>query len=178
MTPAVERSQQRLLSAHVPPRPLAASVAIWCSGAAAVAHVAVVPEHFREWPAAGAFFVVLAAAQGWLAFALVRTRIAVPVLISAVVGTVGVVSMYVVSRTAGLPFGSHHGGEIHHPGAAVVAEVVEGVGAVDLAALIAELVLVVALVAMLPRQLIGRTTNALLAVGLTFWILSTAGLLG
>ena len=169
--------QQELLpQPPCPPRP--SRVAIWASGAAALAHAAVASAHFGEW-ASGSFFVVIAAAQGWLAFALARNRPSVPVLISAVVVNVAVISLYVVSRTAGLPVGPHHDGRNHHhPGEVVAAEAVESVGSLDLATLVAELVLVVALIDMMPRHLIGKTTSALMVAGTAFWALSAAGLLG
>jgi hypothetical protein len=180
MMSTVDHGRRRRPGAwDVPDRPLVSSVAIWTSGGAALAHAAVAPEHFEEWPAAGAFFVVLAVLQASFALAVARSRTTVPVLSTAVVGNVAVITLYVVSRTAGLPFGPEHVAHAHHhPGAAVVASAVEGVGALDLATLIAELAVVVAAVAMLPKRAVGRTTNALMVTGVALWVLAGTGVLG
>ena len=96
---------------------------------AAVIHAAVVPEHWEEWPLAGAFFVVLALAEAGCALAVARpqSRIA---LAAAVVLSVGPLLVWTVSRTAGLPVGPEAGTP-------------EGIGMADAAASSLELVTLV-----------------------------------
>ena len=77
---------------------------------AAVIHVAVIPEHFEEWFAAGVFFIVLAAAEA-LGGAVMLSRVGdVPptrwILAALTVGTIG---LWIASRTVGLPFGPDPG---------------------------------------------------------------------
>jgi hypothetical protein len=76
-------------------------------GGAAV-HAAVVREHLEHWPAAGLFFVLLAGAGLVAGMALLR-RIDRPRLLAALALTVGPLLVWLVSRTAGLPFGPEAG---------------------------------------------------------------------
>ncbi|XAS67853.1 hypothetical protein V3C33_00455 [Micrococcaceae bacterium Sec5.7] len=72
-------------------------------GSAAV-HAAVVPEHLSEWGAAGAFFLVLAAAQLALGLLLlIRPRPGLLLAIAAV--SIVPLALWLYSRTVGLPFG-------------------------------------------------------------------------
>ena len=72
----------------------------------AVLHAAVVPEHQREWPAAGAFFMVLAAAQLWLAVGvLLSARLQPTALLAAAALCAGPLAVWSYSRTLGMPFG-------------------------------------------------------------------------
>src|SRR3954452_25489313 len=74
--------------------------------AAAWVHLAYMGSHFREWWAYGAFFA--AAAAGQAAFAvLVLVRPAVPMLLGGIALNAGIVGMYVLSRTQGVPLGPH-----------------------------------------------------------------------
>jgi hypothetical protein len=76
--------------------------------AAAAVHAAVVPEHLHEWTAAGAFFVLLTAAE--LAVAMqVLGRPRRSVLLAAAVVSAGPVLVWLCSRTLGLPFGPEPG---------------------------------------------------------------------
>lgn len=101
-------------------------------GAAAI-HVAVTPQHFDEWFAAGVFFVALAAAEA-LGAAVMLSRIgelpAVRLVLAAL--TAGTIALWVVSRTAGLPFGPDPG-------------MPEAVGALDVASTGLEVLTLVAL---------------------------------
>ena len=72
-------------------------------GSAAI-HVAVVPEHLREWSAAGFFFVVLAIAQLALGL-LVIVRLDRLVLGAVVAVSVVPLVLWLVSRTVGMPIG-------------------------------------------------------------------------
>lgn len=75
-------------------------------GAAAI-HAAVLPEHFNEWPAAGAFFVGLAAAELTVATLVVR-EVRSSLHLAAVV-SVAPLMLWLYSRTAGIPFGPEAG---------------------------------------------------------------------
>ena len=99
---------------------------------AALAHVWAMPEHFEEWWGYGGFFLVVALVQGLYGLGLLR-RPARAFLLFGAVGNFGVVSLYIVTRTVGVPFFGPHAGEI------------EGAGALGQAATAAELALVVAL---------------------------------
>ena len=72
--------------------------------ATAVIHLAVVPEHNREWPAAAAFFVALAAAEIVLAVTVLLSDRRGLLVAGATVSVASGV-LWVVSRTIGLPFG-------------------------------------------------------------------------
>jgi hypothetical protein len=76
--------------------------------AAAAIHFAVVSEHWDEWRLAGLFFGVLAWVQVIWAVAVLQTRSRL-VLVLGILGQLGVVVLWVVSRTSGLPFGPQAG---------------------------------------------------------------------
>jgi hypothetical protein len=76
-------------------------------GGAAV-HAAVVREHLGHWPAAGLFFVVLSMIGLVVGLALLR-RVDRLRLIAALALAVGPLMVWLVSRTAGLPFGPEAG---------------------------------------------------------------------
>ena len=82
----------------------AARLAALCLLGAEAVHTAVLPAHARTWAAAGVFFAVIAIAEGVLAAAL----LVVPGQRIAWVGigvSVLTVLVWLVSRTAGMPFG-------------------------------------------------------------------------
>jgi hypothetical protein len=110
-----------------PPRGPLAVVAVSCVLAGAV-HASVGPEHFREGVRFGVFFVVLCAMQFALAVAVLRRPSRHLVTLTALLSG-GVVLLWLVTRTAGLPFG--------------LAEV-EPVGFADSLASVAELVTIAA----------------------------------
>src|SRR3954452_7782353 len=136
---------------------------------AASVHLYVAPEHLREWWLYGAFFLSVAAAQAALAVLLLRGS-GLLVALGGIWGNVAVIGIYVASRTTGLPLappGGHHG---HHGVVGGLGSVVpfipgapnpniEAVGSLDLAALGAELIVVVALVTLLPTAVRRVTTN-------------------
>lgn len=150
-------------------------------GAALVAagiHAYVAPEHLREWWLYGVFFVGVTAVQLALAWLLARGP-SVTVLLAGIWGTAGLIGIYVVSRTTGLPFTPPHShghvlvagdftnGVPHLPtgrGAHV-----EAIGAIDLAALGVELLLVFVLVGLLPVAVRRLTTNVMMAVAVAAW---------
>src|SRR3954447_7668305 len=70
-------------------------------------HLAVVPEHLDEAPLLGGFFLVVGVGQ--LALAVTLQWTTRPwLVVSAIVGHVGLLVLYVVSRTADLPFVPAH----------------------------------------------------------------------
>ena len=99
---------------------------------AALIHVWVMPEHFDEWWGYGAFFLVVAAGQGLYGVVLLRWPRR-SLLLLGIVFNLGIVALYLVTRTTGIPFLGPHAGEV------------EAVGAVDLLATMTELALVMPL---------------------------------
>lgn len=100
--------------------------------AAALIHLRVTPEHFEEWWGYGAFFLGTAVFQGAYGPALLRWPW--PSLFSlGIAANLGVVVLWLVTRTAGIPFFGPDAGEV------------EAVGALDPAATTAELVLILVL---------------------------------
>ncbi|MGO4258635.1 hypothetical protein [Marmoricola sp. RAF53] len=156
-----------------------------CAAVAGGIHLWVVPEHYQEAWVLGTFFVLVGAGQLVLA-AVLRWVTATWFLVTALLANLGLIALYVVSRTAELPFvpPHTHGGE-HlpvfggvgngtpvYPGARI-----EGVGPLDMLCLDAELGLVIALTAMLPSPLRGRLCTGMLALGLTALVARATGLL-
>jgi hypothetical protein len=76
--------------------------------AAAVIHFAVTPEHFEEYVLFGVFFVVLAAFQ-LLWGVVMPQRPSRGVLWGGLLVNLGVIAIWVVSRTSGLPIGPEAG---------------------------------------------------------------------
>ena len=167
-----------------------ALVATWVgAGAAMVAaavHLYITPEHLREWWLYGGFFLAVTVAQALLAVLLLRGA-GVGVVLLGIWGTVGLIAIYVISRTAGLPItppGGGHGIHSHAPGAlgsgvpilpGSLPPGVEPVAALDLVALGAELLLLGVLVGMLPSALRRLTINLMLVAGVVGW--GVAGIL-
>jgi hypothetical protein len=74
---------------------------------AGVIHLAVAPAHLREWVPFGVFFVVLGGAQlAWAA--LVWTRPRRSLLVAGAIANAGVVALWLLSRSAGIPIGPEH----------------------------------------------------------------------
>jgi hypothetical protein len=125
---------------------------------AGLAHLVVAPDHLAVWWPAGAFFVVVGLLQ--LAYCITAIRRPAPIVIgTTLVVNVGVLLVYVASRSVGVAIGppSH---EPHN---------LEAVGPFDLSVAIAE-VGVVALVAVgLDRRARAAALNSLLVVGLVLW---------
>src|SRR5215208_4734004 len=117
---------------------------------AAAIHAWAIPGHFEEWWGYGTFFLIAAAAQACYGLALLRWP-GRSLLLLGVVGNLSIVSLWAVTRTAGLPFFGPHAGEV------------ERVGVVDLSATVAELALVTVLLAALLRST--RHPKALLPAG-------------
>ena len=160
-------------------RSLTDDVAIVCFAFAALAHFVAAPGHYTWWPAAGVFFMALGVAQSACAVLLLRgTRLPWFVL-AAIWGTVGVILIYVASRTVGLPMSPpvpFHGAR-WVPGRSIVPDGAKYVGPLDVFTLVAELVVVVALISRLPNRLKLRTVNQLMWLGLGLWGAAIVGLL-
>jgi len=100
------------------------------SWVAALIHAVVVPEHWQEYRPYAVCFTALAAAQAGWSIAVFRGP--TPTLLRAgAVLSAGVVAVWVLSRTVGLPLGPEPG----RP---------EAVGVIDVAATLAELAIVAA----------------------------------
>ncbi|CAN5154325.1 hypothetical protein BH20ACT24_BH20ACT24_03840 [soil metagenome] len=82
--------------------------AVGCLLGAAVIHASQVRTHFSEWRTAGYVFVLIAALEALLAFALALT-LSHRVVQVAVGLSVGTVFLWTISRTVGIPWGPHSG---------------------------------------------------------------------
>jgi hypothetical protein len=102
----------------------------WLLFGAAAIHFVMAPSHIGQSSVEGSGFVVAGWAQVGLAVAVLVWPRRRGLLLAAVLLSVGLIGAWIVSRTAGLPFGAHEG----HPetvgfvdGAAVVLEVLAAV---------------------------------------------------
>ena len=112
---------------------------------AGLIHAWAMPEHYKEWWGYGAFFLVVAIAQVFLSDALLyrpRGRL----FLAGVVGNLAVITLYVVTRTGGIPFFGPHAGEV------------EGMGVIDLVSIVVELALVITLVVLLRIRRVTSST--------------------
>jgi hypothetical protein len=95
---------------------------------AALIHYAVVPEHLSEWWSYGVFFSAIGAFQLiWAVLAYTGNER--PLLLSGLAVNLGVLALWAVTRTAGLPFGPEAGEA-------------EAVGALDVLSGVAELAVI------------------------------------
>ncbi len=131
--------------------------------AADLIHLWATPAHLEQWWAYGTFFIATAAGQGAFGVALLR-RAAQPLILAGIWANAAIIVLYVVTRTVGLPLGPHVGA-------------VEDAGVLDMLATVAEVGVVVALVALLGRAYRGWTINALLLLGALLWMLRLTGAL-
>jgi len=135
-------------------------------------HLAVTAEHLEHWWVYGTFFIVTGLFQAAYAGLILR-RPTWPVALTGIVVNLGIVLVWVASRTTGLPITppeditSHRG--THE---------IEAVGPADLAATGAELAVVCLLVTLLPPRMRRVTVNLLLVTGLCLWVLRLSGALG
>jgi hypothetical protein len=79
---------------------------------AAAMHLWAVPDHLEEWWGYGAFFVVLALAQGLYALGLVRWPPSRAYFLVGVAGNLAVAILWLVTRTTGIPLLGPHAGEV------------------------------------------------------------------
>ncbi len=106
-TDALTRAPSALVQGHDASEGVRVLLVAALLGGAAV-HAFVVREHLDHWRVAGLFFVVLAVAGLVVGVALLR-RVDTPRLLAALALSVGPLLVWVVSRTAGLPFGPEAG---------------------------------------------------------------------
>lgn len=142
---------------------------------AGVMHLVVVPEHWSVSAPMSGFFIAVGVAQLVLAVML-RWRLPDVVLVGVVVAHLGVMGLYLASRTVDLFFvpphdAAHRMEHLPVPGGVgdgvpvYPGSRVEPVGVLDLVCLAGELVLVVSLTALLPAALRARVTTVLAAAG-------------
>jgi hypothetical protein len=164
-----------------------ALVAAVCAMLAGAIHLAVVPGHWDVSRPMGEFFLAVGVAQLVLGGAL-GWRLRPVVLAAAIVANTAVMGLYVASRTVDLPFvpphdvdhevahlpvaGGRGDGVPVYPGSRI-----EPVGVVDLACLVAELVLVAMLAGLLPRGWRNAVTSLMVLTGLVAVALRGSGLL-
>ena len=122
--------------------------AIVLSGVAGLIHVLATPEHFEEWVGYGLFFIMSAAAQGMYAVWLLFRWLSRPLLLAGIAGNSLIVALYIVTRTAGVPFFGPEAG------------VVESVGTLDLISKAVEVGLIICLVMMLRAMPDGGSARA------------------
>lgn len=82
-------------------------VAAGLSLTAAFLHAAAMPEHFAEWWGYGAFFLGITIAQAAYGVLLVR-RPGRPLLLLGISGTAGIIGLYVIAISVGIPFVGPH----------------------------------------------------------------------
>jgi hypothetical protein len=116
----------------------AVTLAAAAAAVAAGVHVAVCPEHYAEGWLYGVFFTITAGAQ-LLWAALVVLRPEPRVVRAGLAASVGVVALWAVTRSVGIPLGPERGE-------------VETVGALDVLATTAELVATAACIWLLSRS--------------------------
>jgi hypothetical protein len=104
-------------------------IAAWLSIAAGLIHAIAMIDHFSHYWLFGVFFLVLTYGQVLWGIALLRGRATEQMLRSGVLANLAIVAIWLVSRTAGLPFGPNAGDP-------------EAVGPMDVAATLDQLVLV------------------------------------
>jgi len=130
---------------------------------AAIAHLGVAEPHYRAWWAHGLFFVVCGALQALFA-ALVLWRPRAWLVLTGIAGTLGVLAMYVYSRTNGPPVGPHEG-------------VPEPPGLYDMTTAAGEVVLVVVLVRMLGERARRWAMRLVLLAAAALWAGKATGFL-
>ncbi|MDA2814047.1 hypothetical protein O4J56_25600 [Nocardiopsis sp. RSe5-2] len=113
--------------------------------AAGAVHVAATPAHLEEWLLAGAFFAGTALFQLVWGLAALPLR-STPLQVAGLLGNLGVLGVWAVSRLVGMPFGPHAG-------------VPEAAGTADLvAAVLGAVVVAGVLCSLLPRERHGVLT--------------------
>ena len=130
---------------------------------AALIHLWATPEHFEEWWGFGTFFAAAAAGQGVFGVALLH-RVTQPLVLVGIWANVAIVVLYVATRTVGIPLGPHD-------------RMLEDAGVPDMLVTIAEVGVIVALVALLGGAYRRWTINALVLLGALLWGLRLTGVL-
>ena len=126
---------------------------------AALIHLWVTPEHFEEWWGYGTFFVAAASAQVLYAAVLLLRWPNRTIVLAGIAGNLAIVSLYLLTRTMGIPFFGPGAGEA------------EGVGFADVCATTSELGIIVALGALLLRGLSSERRRLVLLVAAVVLVL-------
>lgn len=135
----------------------AALAAAALSLAAGWIHFAYVSSHWQNWWAYGMFFLVAGVFQALFAPAMLKWPTRWTAL-AGIAGNLGIIGMYVMSRTYGIPAGPHIG-------------VVEKATAIDLSCTAGEIALVAILLGMVGTTSRRLIINLLLVVGVVLWFL-------
>jgi len=144
--------------------PLLAAVGLY---AAAAGHVIAALVHLEHGWEVSVFFLVAAAVQVAVAGRIGRGT-AGPALVGAVlVATLGLVLLYVASRTMNLPFGGVHTAHNDRP---------QDPDLLGTVVVIAELLTIATVPALLPETLRRHATTALMVVGVGMWAAWFTGL--
>ena len=119
-------------------------------------HLAYVAPHMRAWWLYGLFFLAVGLGQGVLAALLIRWP--QPwVALAGIAMNAGVVVMYVMTRSGGVPFGPHAG-------------VVEKAKTIDLLTTASEVAIIVLLLLLLGRRATRVAVNVVLVLGVLLWV--------
>jgi peptidoglycan/LPS O-acetylase OafA/YrhL len=135
----------------------AALVAALLSLTVSWVHFAYVSSHWRDWWAYGLFFLLMGVFQAVFAPALLKWPNMWTALVG-IAGNAGIVGMYVLSRTNGIPMGPHTG-------------IVEPATAIDLSTTAGEIVLMAILLGMVGPRNRRWIINLLLVAGVALWVL-------
>ncbi|MGZ5399616.1 MAG: hypothetical protein ACXWDM_06345 [Nocardioides sp.] len=167
-----------------------AAVAAAAAAVAGGIHLWVMPEHLVVSLTVGVFFLVVGCAQLVLGAVLVVEPPGPRAMAGIAVAHLGLIALYVASRTHDLPFAPFHamGGHVDPEAAAAAApggvgngipvypgSRIEPVGALDLVCVLAEVVLVALLVGGLSRRARTVVVDAALALGVGLLLLRVWG---
>jgi hypothetical protein len=140
-----------------------ARIAAAFSLSAGLVHLVYVPDHWWLWVPYGVFFLAAGLGQILLAALLALHRVGAWIAGAGIAMNLGIVVVYVISRT---PYGALIGPMRGHA---------ELPGTVDMATTVGELVTVIALLMFLPRRVARLTTTVLLLAGAGLWALRLTG---
>jgi len=135
--------------------------------AAATGHVAAALVHLSHGWSITAFFLVAAAVQVAAAGRIGRGTAAAGLVVAVLLGTLGLVLLYVASRTVNLPFGGVHTVHNDRP---------EDPDLLGTAVVLAELVTLATAPALLPEPLRRWSTTTMMLVGVGLWTTWATGL--
>lgn len=140
---------------------LAARLAAALSLTTGWVHLASMGSHWDQWWGYGLFFLLVGAGQALYTIAILRWP-SPSIVLFGILGNLLVVVTYVISRTAGIPWGPH-------------ADVAERTGLIDLASAGAEVVTVGALLVLAPPRMRRAGVNLMLLAGAGLWFLRLTG---
>ena len=135
--------------------------------AAAAGHVIAALVHLSHGWSITAFFLVTAAAQVVVAGRIGRSTAAARLVVAVLLGTLGLVLLYVASRTLNLPFGGVHTVHNDRP---------QDPDLLGTAVVVAELVTLATAPALLPEPLRRWSTTTMMLVGVGLWTTWATGL--